>query len=289
MSADYTNYNEYKAENLSADWLEDKAKFPVKEKSNNTDISDTKTDPSWQWSIGIACVILGIIVSLLFKTYRKEGPGVAFTSYDTRNDLAKMVNYLQTERNRLQTDLANARKTIMQYEDTTTKGKDESSALMEQLEKYRQEAGLTGVLGPGIIVTLKDSPIKPKDGDDPNFYIVHDVDLMALVNELWASGAEAISINEQRLVMTSAIRCVGPTITVNTVRLTPPYVVKAIGPPSNLETGLKYTGGFLDSMSPNIDRGVDIKIKRVKDLTIPAYRGSLINRYAKPYTENTDS
>ena len=133
------------------------------------------------------------------------------------------------------------------------------------------------------MITLDDSPRKPGPTDDPNFYIVHDIDLMALVNELWASGAEAISINDQRVVMNTAIRCVGPTITVNTVRLTPPYIVKAIGPSSDLETGLRYTGGFLDSMAPNIDRGVKIKIEKVNEIKISEFKGSLVNRYAKTY------
>ena len=245
------------------------------------DPTPKKKKGEWQKSIALFCVILGIVVALLFKTYKSEGQ--VNTIYGQRKDLAEMVKYLQTERNRLQTDLANARKVIEKLEKSASKGKDEFETLRHQLMVARQEAGLTAVKGPGIIVKLNDSPLKPKMGDDPNFYIVHDIDLMALVNELWASGAEAISINGQRIVMNSAIRCVGPTITVNTVRLSPPYIVKAIGPPSNLETGLKYTGGFIDSMSPNIERGVEIKITRKNNIIIPAYKGSLVHRYAKIY------
>lgn len=248
-------------------------------------VSGGRRDPSWQWSIGIACVILGIIIALLFKAYRKGGEGSFVSPWDSRKDLAVMVKYLQTDRNRLQTDLEKARKTIQKYEENSSRGMQDMTMVKTRLEKYRQEAGISPVHGPGITVQMGDSPIKPGDGDDPNFYIVHDVDLLALVNELWASGAEAISINDQRVVINTPIRCVGPTITVNTVRLTPPYVVKAIGPPANLETGLRYTGGFLDSMTPNIERGVEIKVKKVKDIVIPGFRGSLINRYAKPYTE----
>ncbi|MCD4785769.1 MAG: DUF881 domain-containing protein [Candidatus Eremiobacteraeota bacterium] len=271
----------------SKDWLEEDKKYddsPV-DTFNDKQEKDKKKkgEKAWRWSMGVACIILGIVVSLLFKTYRKEG--ISPTIYGPREDLAKMVKYLEKERNKLQTDLAQARKTIGDFEANSSKGKDRFSTLGKQLDLARQEAGLTTVHGPGILIKLNDSPIKPKDGDDPNFYIVHDVDLSALVNELWASGAEAVSINGQRLVMTSPIRCVGPTITVNTVRLTPPYVVKGIGPPKSLETGLRYPGGFLDSMAPNLARGVDVKINKINDMVIPGYKGSLVNRYAKPYKE----
>ena len=268
------------------DWLEDQDTTEIVfEKPGPSPKPDKKqsANPEWQYSIGIACIILGIMVALLFKTYKREGN--LPTLWTQREDLAKMVKYLEKERNKLETDLNKARQTINKYEENSSKGKVEYSTIRNNLVQSRQEAGLTSVHGPGIIIRMNDSPIKPKDGDDPNYYIVHDVDLMALVNELWASGAEAVSINDQRMVMTSPIRCVGPTITVNTVRLTPPYIVKAIGPSSTLETGLRYTGGFLDSMAPNMDRGVEIRINKNDDIMIPAYRGSLVNRYAKPYTK----
>jgi uncharacterized protein YlxW (UPF0749 family) len=85
--------------------------------------------------------------------------------------------------------------------------------------------------------------------------------------------------------MSTSIRCVGPTITVNSVRLAPPYIVKAIGSSQELETGLKYNGGFMDTMSPNISRGVSVKIMKKNNITIPAYRGSLLYRYAQPSKE----
>ncbi|MCE1245307.1 MAG: DUF881 domain-containing protein [Firmicutes bacterium] len=237
-----------------------------------------KPEFRWQFSICIACVILGILVTMLFKTYRKEGSPLMVSQ---KEELAKMVKYLEGEKAKLQADLAKARQTINEFEDTSTKGKDEFDTLRKQLLEARQESGLTNVRGPGLMIVLNDSKIKPKPDDDPNYYIVHDVDLITLVNELWASGAEAISINEQRVVMTTAIRCVGPTITVNTERLSPPYVVRVIGPAENLETGLKYTGGFMDNMAPNIDRGVQIKIAKSSDLSIKAYNGSLVNRFAR--------
>ncbi len=72
--------------------------------------------------------------------------------------------------------------------------------------------------------------------------LIHDEDLLKLVNELKAAGAEAITVNEQRVVASTEIRCAGPTISVNNNRISPPYVIQAIGDPAGLESALKMRG-----------------------------------------------
>lgn len=91
------------------------------------------------------------------------------------------------------------------------------------MDLLRYQAGLCAVEGPGIMVTLNDSKQKVKLGDNQNLYIVHDEDLLRVINELRAAGAEAIAINDQRLVSRSEIRCVGPTVTVNGKMFGPPF------------------------------------------------------------------
>ncbi len=114
---------------------------------------------------------------------------------------------------------------------------------------------------------------------------MHDIDIQALVNELWAAGAEAISVNDQRIVGRSSIRCVGPTILVNTNRLASPYVIKAIGPGADIEGGLRMPGGYLDSMSPLIGNGGEVVISRMQEITVPGFQGSLSFRHAKPVAD----
>jgi uncharacterized protein YlxW (UPF0749 family) len=75
---------------------------------------------------------------------------------------------------------------------------------------------------------------------------------------------------------------VGPTILVNTFRLSPPYVVKAIGDPDTLSTALKMRGGFLDAMAISISHGVSVVITKEKELEIPAFGGAMLFRYSKP-------
>lgn len=143
------------------------------------------------------------------------------------------------------------------------------------------QAGLVGLQGPGVIVTLDDSPRRRPRDADPYFYVVHDVDLQALVNELWAGGAEAVAINDQRVVYRTAIRSAGPAIVVNGVRLSPPYHVRAIGP-ADLAEGLAVPEGFLWSMNTLVQHGGQASVARVAQITVPAYAGQLSYRYARP-------
>jgi uncharacterized protein YlxW (UPF0749 family) len=231
----------------------------------------------WKLPLSVACLILGILAAIQFKGQAREG--FPFSSYQSL-DLVRMVRESQQKTAELESQLSNLRSRLAAYE-YRQKGKV-SQELLQDLEKAKMEAGMIAVKGPGVQVVLDDSKKTPKPGEDDYFYLVHDVDLIQLVNELWAAGAEAISINGQRLVAGSAIRCVGPTILVNTFRLSPPYVVKAIGDPDTLSTALKMRGGFLDAMAISISHGVSVVITKEKELEIPAFGGAMLFRYSKP-------
>jgi uncharacterized protein YlxW (UPF0749 family) len=223
-------------------------------------------------------VLLGVMMTVQFRTQKKEG----FPFYNQRTDLIKMVNALERQRNQLETDLAEKKKKLEEFEQAAGKDQGLMKAMQDQLEVARTEAGLIPLKGPGIVIELADSPKSPTPKDDPYYFIVHDADLDTLVNELWASGAEAVSINEQRIVTTTSIRCVGPTVLINAVRLASPYKVKVVGPSKDLEGALRTPGGFMDYMTPAVQHGVSVRIVRHEELDIPEYKGSLIFRYAKP-------
>ena len=125
---------------------------------------------------------------------------------------------------------------------------------------------------------LDDSNIAKKSGENPNLYIIHDEDLLRVLNELRAAGAEAISVNDQRIVAMSEIRCAGPTISVNNVRSAPPYVIKAIGAPKTLSSALRLRGGVVETFE---FWGIQVKIKTVEKLHIPALKAPRSFEYAK--------
>ena len=108
-------------------------------------------------------------------------------------------------------------------------------------------AGRQAVSGPGILVVLDDAPTVPDDPTvDPNQLVVHQIDLQAVVNALWAGGAEAMSIAGQRVIATSAVRCVGNTLLLNGEVYSPPFRVEAIGP--------------ADAMSKELGRSPGVKL-----------------------------
>jgi uncharacterized protein YlxW (UPF0749 family) len=140
-------------------------------------------------------------------------------------------------------------------------------------------SGLSAVRGPGILVTMADSARPRNRQEDPNVFLIHDDDLLKVVNELRAAGAEAISINGQRLTALSEIRCVGPTISINAVRVAPPIVISAIGDAPTMESALKMRGGVVDQLSL---WGIEVTITRQADILVPAYDRVLSWTHARP-------
>ena len=163
--------------------------------------------------------------------------------------------------------------------------------LSSELAKAQRLAGLTDVKGPGVIVTMNDSKLPyPKDmplGMTPA-NIIHDSDIGQVVNELKAAGAEAISVNDQRLVAVSPIRCAGPTIFINNTPQTPPYVIKAIGDPKTMAAALNLPGG-ITSVLKSFDPAMFKVEKSPKLLIIPAYAGGIEPKYAVPVVTTTAS
>lgn len=142
--------------------------------------------------------------------------------------------------------------------------------------------------GPGVVVTLRDSPRSPEPEEDPYPFLVHDVDIQTLVHELWASGAEAISVNGQRLVTRSPIRCAGPIVLINGVKVGGPYEVRAIGPADQMAGALRMPGGFRDNLQPLFETGGDVEISVSDEVVVEAFTREADYRYAKPVRSSKD-
>jgi uncharacterized protein YlxW (UPF0749 family) len=146
-----------------------------------------------------------------------------------------------------------------------------SKQVLNELEQMRMRAGLIPVVGPGVTVTLEDSK-SARSFTNVADGIVHDQNIRDVVNELFAAGAEGVSINDQRLVASSSVRCVGPTIIVNDTKLAPPFVIKAIGDKETLVSALKLPGGVIDILKK---RTLEISISDSDKIELPAYVGEV--------------
>jgi hypothetical protein len=155
------------------------------------------------------------------------------------------------------------------------------SSQSKELQDAKILAGITAVEGPGVIVTLRDSPKRPLKGRRPEIqanYTVHDSDVRNIVNELFAAGAEAVSVNGQRIVATSSIRCVGPVMLVNSVHISMPIEIKAIGNADVLGKALTPRGG----VAGNLQLLDMLQVKKQASLTVPAYKGTTRFNLARP-------
>lgn len=142
-------------------------------------------------------------------------------------------------------------------------------------------AGLQAVSGPGLEVVLDDAPAGTDSGVDPNQLVVHQSDLQAVVNALWAGGAEAMAISGERIVATSAVRCVGPTLLLNGQVFSPPYRVSAIGPARAMQARLAESPGvqLFEEAASYYGLGYTVETKTETDL--PAYNRPISLTYAK--------
>ena len=112
---------------------------------------------------------------------------------------------------------------------------------------------------------------------DPNALLVHDGDLIQVVSILKNAGAEAISINDQRIVNTTAITCDGYVVRINGEKVGAPFEIKAIGSPEYLKGSLEVSG-YMEIM---VNDGVIVDIKKSNSITIPKYEGVLTHEYMK--------
>jgi uncharacterized protein YlxW (UPF0749 family) len=191
------------------------------------------------------------------------------TRKERMNDqLFQQILSEKEQNQKLENQLIDLQRQVGKVEEAMAERKSEAADTLSQLEAARMLAGVVPVEGPGIVVSMQDSQSAASSADVTN-YIVHEQDVRLVVNELKAAGAEAMSINGQRLVSNSSIRCVGPTIIVNGIKSAAPFVITAIGDPDTLEGALNMPGGVLQSLQDF----VQIDLAKKARVQLPAFVG----------------
>jgi uncharacterized protein YlxW (UPF0749 family) len=219
------------------------------------------------------CLLMGIMLSVQFRT--SESYGTDLRDSSRVDELVLKNSSLSDEKDALSQEVVSLREKLTNV-DT---GNQLTLDLQAELKKSNMAAGLIPVYGPGIIVTLDDSPRAIQPGGNPNDLLVHDEDILKVVNEMRASGAEAISVNDERITAMSEIRCAGTTILVNTNKIAPPFIIKATGDPQLLESGLSIRGGQLEILKTF---GLQVQLERSDRIDIPAYNGALKIQFTNP-------
>lgn len=152
-------------------------------------------------------------------------------------------------------------------------------ALSSQISQLEQATGLTPVSGSALRISLDDAPREPgeqlPEGVAPDDLVVHQQDVQSVVNAMWRGGATAIQVMDQRIISTSAIRCVGNTLLLQGRVYSPPFVITAVGNTSDLQQALNDEPGVLlyREYVERLNLGWDVSI--LNETTIPAWQGSI--------------
>lgn len=153
-----------------------------------------------------------------------------------------------------------------------------SKELSEELEEYKIYVGLTDLKGEGVKVILSDGEGGHIDDrtDLTKDAIIHSTDILDIVNLLWLAGAEAVAVNEQRIISTSSIDCIVNTILVNETHIGPPFIILAIGNKEKLEEFLTDPGRLPDLYTRRKDNNIVFEVEKQKDTYIKTFDGSYI-------------
>ena len=224
----------------------------------------------WALSIGLALAVIGFAAAAQWKGSEARQD---YTS-SAQQVLAAQVVGLEGEQKTLRDQLAAAERQVQSFQSASAGSQSAQAQLNQQLASARLAAGLTKVSGPGVIIEISDSSRPVPAGENPANYIVLVDDLHDIVTALWASGAEAITINGERLVSTSSIYGVGSSILVNTAFLSPTFRLEAIGPNGLLDRFLANPAWLSSRVAHRIDAfGLEFATQQAGSLTLPAFSG----------------
>ena len=231
-------------------------------------------------TLGILCCILTIAISIQVKTIDDSDSTVSKTL--TGNELRDQILKWKEKYDKASKDLEKAEQKLENTRLQATKNDENALNKENEIKKDNILLGLTDVTGSGIIITLKDNNSVKRSNlgplDNIELYLVHAGDLVEVVNALRNAGAEAISINGQRITNFSSIYCAGNVVVVNGEKISSPIEIKAIGSPELLYGSITIPGGYLELMG---DTGVMIDIKKSENISIDKYDKVLKAKYMR--------
>lgn len=254
---------------------------PGKTPDNTRRMNEASTPPAASRRLrGSAAFLAGLaLLGLLGVTAaRRARPGPRLAGN------ARLVDLIRLQDRRTATlrgELEALRGRLAALEQRAATGRRQVADLRRAAAALEPFAGLAAIEGPGVRVELRDSTLRESPTGDPNDLVVHEQDLQAVVNALWAGGAEGVSVNGERVTSLSAIRCVGNTLLLHGSVYSPPYRVAAIGDPGRLMQALDDDEGVerLRIVAEKFRLGYDAD--RMSRIALPAFRGLTALRFAR--------
>lgn len=229
----------------------------------------------WQSiTLGILCFLLTVLICIQIKTVKQNGTTVSLSQEES--ELKTQVLKMKEKYENQYAELERIEKELAKTREKAASNNNELKALEEEIKNYNNILGTTDVKGKGVIIKVQDG-VANSATTNANDLLVHDLNVLSIVNELKNAGAEAISINGNRVVNTTAISCDGNVIVVNGEKISSPIEIYAIGLPEQLTT-LNRAGGTLERFK---ELGKQVELNKSSNVQIPKYTGVFNFKYAK--------
>ncbi|MBO8197523.1 DUF881 domain-containing protein [Streptomyces smyrnaeus] len=233
----------------------------------------------------LAAIGVFALAGLIFWVSFNTAQGTNIRSDGSMLRLSDLIQERSRQNAELDSQAAALRRQVdrlARRDDGSTRDQDRKLGELEKL------AGLKKISGQGLSVTLDDAPsnatakVPGLPDPEPNDLVIHQQDLQAVVNALWQGGAKGIKVMDQRLISTSAVRCVGNTLILQGRVYSPPYKVSAVGDREQLRTALDKAPAIRNYLEYVDAYGLGWKVEEHKALTLPGYSGTVDLRQAKP-------
>ncbi len=223
----------------------------------------------------IGGVAVGVLVSAQWQ------PSAATASSTRPSSLASTIARLEQEQADLEQQVASLQSQLGSAQGAASIRKANLLQIHKELDRARIASDATPMHGPGVVARLDDSaaPLVPAD-EDPSNYIIHDYDLRDILNTLWIAGAEAVSLNGERITSTTSLYCVGSTIVCNVTRLSPPYEIHAIGDPNTLEDALHNSPQMAKFSQRAEIYDLAVKVEQRQDVQVRAHKDPMVFKYS---------
>lgn len=234
--------------------------------------------PAWRYGVPVTLLVAGLLFALGADNARVELGG------SRQEELSGLV----AQQNRQVEAYTRQVQQLQRDVDRASRDRARDDRVAEQsqraADRLRGSVGLRPVTGNAIRVTLNDAPRSASTDTGnvpPDYLVVHQQDVQAVVNAMWAGGATAVQVMDQRLITTSAVRCVGNTLLLNGRVYSPPFTVTAVGPVDQLTAALAREPGVRIYEQYVRTYNLGFKVERLGKTTIPAYEGTLDLQYAR--------
>lgn len=226
----------------------------------------------------IASIIIGVLIATNISFSRESQIMLSSREYqDNYAHKNQLINDI-TDLNRQYEEYSNK---LHKYEESIQDRNKIRNEIIKEIDYNNEILGGSEVHGQGITITLNDASTEfVEDPFEYQLKLIHNTDMVQVINDLLNSGAEAISINGNRLIGNSSVYCNGPFLRVNGIQISAPFYIKAIGNKETLKAYMLSDENYLKAL---MFRGIQVDLEDSNDIIIPAFNGNFKNKFIKSF------